>query len=93
MPKMQQGIKSVISSFFLTFLTNSRSVFLSVGVQDEKDFRDKLSPIFVALNFSLNPQSAADRYSLRPILNYQTAELIEQKVRTSVATDIPQCIM
>ncbi|XP_043081037.1 integrin alpha-5 [Puntigrus tetrazona] len=48
---------------------------------DEKDFRDKLSPIFVAFNFSLNPQAAADRYDLRPILNYQTAELIEQKAQ------------
>uniref|UniRef100_A0A8C1J005 Integrin, alpha 5 (fibronectin receptor, alpha polypeptide) n=1 Tax=Cyprinus carpio TaxID=7962 RepID=A0A8C1J005_CYPCA len=54
-----------------------------IYLRDEKDFRDKLSPIFVALNFSLNPQAAADRYGLRPILNYQTAELIEQKVHTS----------
>uniref|UniRef100_A0A671S2E4 Integrin alpha-5-like n=1 Tax=Sinocyclocheilus anshuiensis TaxID=1608454 RepID=A0A671S2E4_9TELE len=52
-----------------------------IYLQDEKDFRDKLSPIFVALNFSLNPQAAADRYGLRPILNYQTAELIEQKAQ------------
>uniref|UniRef100_A0A671N047 Integrin alpha-5-like n=1 Tax=Sinocyclocheilus anshuiensis TaxID=1608454 RepID=A0A671N047_9TELE len=52
-----------------------------IFLRDEKDFRDKLSPIFVALNFSLNPQAAADRYDLRPILNYQTAELIEQKAQ------------
>ncbi|XP_056113865.1 integrin alpha-5 [Rhinichthys klamathensis goyatoka] len=52
-----------------------------IYLRDEKDFRDKLSPIFVALNFSLNPQSAADRHGLRPILNYQTAELIEQKTQ------------
>uniref|UniRef100_A0A8C1ZRF3 Integrin, alpha 5 (fibronectin receptor, alpha polypeptide) n=1 Tax=Cyprinus carpio TaxID=7962 RepID=A0A8C1ZRF3_CYPCA len=52
-----------------------------IYLRDEKDFRDKLSPIFVALNFSLNPQAAADRYGLRPILNYQTAELIEQKAQ------------
>uniref|UniRef100_A0A673GF59 Integrin alpha-5-like n=1 Tax=Sinocyclocheilus rhinocerous TaxID=307959 RepID=A0A673GF59_9TELE len=52
-----------------------------IFLRDEKDFRDKLSPIFVALNFSLNPQAAADRYGLRPILNYQTAELIEQKAQ------------
>uniref|UniRef100_A0A9J8BJQ6 Integrin, alpha 5 (fibronectin receptor, alpha polypeptide) n=1 Tax=Cyprinus carpio carpio TaxID=630221 RepID=A0A9J8BJQ6_CYPCA len=52
-----------------------------IFLRDEKDFRDKLSPIFVALNFSLNLQAAADRYGLRPILNYQTAELIEQKAQ------------
>ncbi|XP_059397023.1 integrin alpha-5-like [Carassius carassius] len=52
-----------------------------IYLRNEKDFRDKLSPIFIALNFSLNPQAAADRYGLRPILNYQTAELIEQKAQ------------
>ncbi|XP_067301892.1 integrin alpha-5 [Pseudorasbora parva] len=52
-----------------------------IYLRDEKEFRDKLSPIFVALNFSLNPQSAADRHGLRPILNYQTTELIEQKAQ------------
>lgn len=85
---MHHGINSFIPSRFVTFLTNSRSVFL----QDEKEFRDKLSPIFVALNFSLNPQAAADVRGLRPILNYQTAQLIEQKVRTSGVTNIPQCL-
>lgn len=48
-----------------------------------------MSPIFVALNFSLNPQAAADRHGLRPILNYQTAELIEQKVRTFACCRYP----
>uniref|UniRef100_A0A8C1W5M3 Integrin, alpha 5 (fibronectin receptor, alpha polypeptide) n=1 Tax=Cyprinus carpio TaxID=7962 RepID=A0A8C1W5M3_CYPCA len=52
-----------------------------IFLRDEKDFRDKLSPIFVALNFSLNLHAAADGYGLRPILNYQTAELIEQKAQ------------
>lgn len=49
-------------------------------LQGEKDFRDKLSPIFVALNISLDPKAAADSHSLRPILNYQTTNVIEQKV-------------
>uniref|UniRef100_A0A672G165 Integrin, alpha 5 (fibronectin receptor, alpha polypeptide) n=1 Tax=Salarias fasciatus TaxID=181472 RepID=A0A672G165_SALFA len=54
---------------------------LQRSVRDEKDFRDKLSPIFVALNFSLDPKAAADSHSLRPILNYQTASVIEQKAQ------------
>ncbi|CAN9515672.1 unnamed protein product [Ophioblennius macclurei] len=52
-----------------------------IYLKDEKDFRDKLSPIFVALNFSLDPNAAADTHSLRPILNYQTANVIEQKAQ------------
>ncbi|XP_048097336.1 LOW QUALITY PROTEIN: integrin alpha-5 [Alosa alosa] len=48
---------------------------------DEKEFRDKLSAIYVALNFSLDPAAAADKHGLRPILNYQTTELIEQKAQ------------
>lgn len=53
---------------------------LNFVFQDEKDFRDKLSSIYVGLNFSLDPEAAADSQGLQPILNYQTANLIEQKV-------------
>lgn len=56
----------------------TKSYFL---IQDEKDFRDKLSPIIVALNFSLDPNATADSHGLRPILNYQTISVTEQKVR------------
>lgn len=48
--------------------------------QDEKDFRDKLSPIYVALTFTLDPAAPADSHGLRPILNYQTSNVIERKV-------------
>lgn len=49
-------------------------------LQDEKEFRDKLSPIYVALIFSLDPKAAVDSHGLRPILNYQTTNIYEQKV-------------
>uniref|UniRef100_A0AAR2LER1 Integrin alpha-2 domain-containing protein n=1 Tax=Pygocentrus nattereri TaxID=42514 RepID=A0AAR2LER1_PYGNA len=52
-----------------------------IYLRDEKEFRDKLSSIYIALNFSLHPQAAADKHGLRPILNYQTTELIEQKAQ------------
>ncbi|MEQ2178466.1 hypothetical protein GOODEAATRI_014272 [Goodea atripinnis] len=52
-----------------------------VNKADEKEFRDKLSSIFVALNFSLDPKAATDARGLRPILNYQTTNVIEQKVQ------------
>ncbi|MED6294954.1 Integrin alpha-5, partial [Characodon lateralis] len=52
-----------------------------IYIRDEKEFRDKLSSIFVALNFSLDPKAATDSRGLRPILNYQTTNVIEQKVQ------------
>lgn len=48
--------------------------------QDEKEFRDKLSPIYVALTFTLDPAAPADSHGLRPILNHQTSNVIERKV-------------
>nr|XP_061820810.1 integrin alpha-5-like [Nerophis lumbriciformis] len=52
-----------------------------IYLRDEKDFRDKLSSIFVALNFSLDPGAAADLHGLRPILNHRNANVIEQKAQ------------
>ncbi|KAK2851818.1 hypothetical protein Q5P01_008094 [Channa striata] len=52
-----------------------------IYLRDEKDFRDKLSPIYVALNFSLDPNAAADSHGLRPVLNYQTTNVYEQKAQ------------
>uniref|UniRef100_A0A665W2E8 Integrin, alpha 5 (fibronectin receptor, alpha polypeptide) n=1 Tax=Echeneis naucrates TaxID=173247 RepID=A0A665W2E8_ECHNA len=52
-----------------------------IYLRGEKDFRDKLSSIYVALNFTLDPKAAADSHGLRPILNYQTANVIEQKAQ------------
>uniref|UniRef100_A0A671VI66 Integrin, alpha 5 (fibronectin receptor, alpha polypeptide) n=1 Tax=Sparus aurata TaxID=8175 RepID=A0A671VI66_SPAAU len=52
-----------------------------IYLRDEKEFRDKLSSIYVALNFSLDPEAAADSHGLRPILNYQTTSVIEQKAQ------------
>uniref|UniRef100_A0A4W6FJU5 Integrin, alpha 5 (fibronectin receptor, alpha polypeptide) n=1 Tax=Lates calcarifer TaxID=8187 RepID=A0A4W6FJU5_LATCA len=52
-----------------------------IYLRDEKDFRDKLSSIYVALNLSLDPKAPADSHGLRPILNYQTTNVIEQKAQ------------
>ncbi|PWA31680.1 hypothetical protein CCH79_00006442 [Gambusia affinis] len=52
-----------------------------IYLRDEKEFRDKLSSISVALNFSLDPEAASDSHGLRPILNYQTTNVIEQKAQ------------
>ncbi|XP_042155863.1 integrin alpha-5 [Oncorhynchus tshawytscha] len=52
-----------------------------IYLRDDKEFRDKLSSIYISLNFSLDPQAAFDSHGLRPILNYKTTELIEQKAQ------------
>ncbi|XP_053296656.1 integrin alpha-5 isoform X1 [Pleuronectes platessa] len=50
-----------------------------IYLRGEEEFRDKLSPIHISLNFSLDPQAAVAEHGLRPILDYQTVQLIEQK--------------
>lgn len=55
------------------------TVLFSV-LQAEDEFRDKLSPIVISLNFSLDPQANGAQAAPRPVLNYQTEQLIEQKV-------------
>uniref|UniRef100_A0A8C6UYU1 Integrin subunit alpha 5 n=1 Tax=Neogobius melanostomus TaxID=47308 RepID=A0A8C6UYU1_9GOBI len=46
---------------------------------NEGGFRDKLSPIYISLNFSLDPQAPVDEHGLRPILGYHTEPLIQQQ--------------
>lgn len=67
------------TSVFKLHLTQPWYVFIFL-LQDEKDFRDKLSSIYVSFNYTLDPNAAADSHGLRPILNYQTTNIIEQKV-------------
>lgn len=57
-------------------------------LQSEGEFRDKLSPIYVTLNFSLDPLAPLDLHGLRPILKYQTTHLIEQKVCINYAIQL-----
>ncbi|XP_062271755.1 integrin alpha-5-like [Scomber scombrus] len=52
-----------------------------IYLRGEEEFRDKLSPIYISLNFSLDPQAPVDQHGLRPILNYQTEQLIQQKAQ------------
>ncbi|XP_019941833.2 integrin alpha-5-like isoform X2 [Paralichthys olivaceus] len=52
-----------------------------IYLRGEEEFRDKLSPIYISLNFSLDPQSTVAEHGLRPILDYETEQLIEQKAQ------------
>ncbi|XP_063071491.1 integrin alpha-5-like isoform X1 [Engraulis encrasicolus] len=52
-----------------------------IYLRGEKEFRDKLSPIVISLNYSLDPRAPVDQHGLQPILNYQSSQLIEQKTQ------------
>ncbi|TDH14482.1 hypothetical protein EPR50_G00044530 [Perca flavescens] len=52
-----------------------------IYLRSEEEFRDLLSPIFISLNFSLDPHAPVDQHGLRPILNYETEQRIEQKAQ------------
>ncbi|XP_068777719.1 integrin alpha-5 [Struthio camelus] len=52
---------------------------MKIYLRNETEFRDKLSPIHVALSFGLDPQAPADPHGLQPILDYRTRTRIEQK--------------
>nr|XP_020502996.1 integrin alpha-5-like [Labrus bergylta] len=52
-----------------------------VYLRGEEEFRDKLSPVYISLNFSLDPHAPVDQHGLRPILNYQTEQPVEQKAQ------------
>lgn len=46
---------------------------------NEGEFRDKLSPIYISLNISLDPEAPTDEQGLRPILDHHTKELVQQR--------------
>ncbi|XP_072238998.1 integrin alpha-5-like [Leuresthes tenuis] len=71
---------SLVKTFNLTkgeSLCHESKIYLRA----EDEFRDKLSPIYISLNFSLDSQSPLDQHGLSPILNYQTEQCIEQKAQ------------
>uniref|UniRef100_A0AAX7VJ75 Integrin alpha-2 domain-containing protein n=1 Tax=Astatotilapia calliptera TaxID=8154 RepID=A0AAX7VJ75_ASTCA len=71
---------SLVKTFNLTNrkpLCHNSNIYL----RPEEEFRDKLSPIYISLNFSLDPQAPLDQHGLRPILNYETEQLIKQKAQ------------
>ncbi|XP_074836404.1 integrin alpha-5 isoform X1 [Carettochelys insculpta] len=54
---------------------------MKIYLRNESEFRDKLSPIHVALSFGLDPLAPADEHGLQPILNYLTRNYMEQKAQ------------
>ncbi|XP_029422432.1 integrin alpha-5 isoform X2 [Nannospalax galili] len=54
---------------------------MKIYLRNESEFRDKLSPIHIALNFSLDPKAPTDSHGLQPVLHYQTKSRIEDKAQ------------
>nr|XP_003405118.1 integrin alpha-5 [Loxodonta africana] len=54
---------------------------MKIYLRNESEFRDKLSPIHITLNFSLNPQASMDSHGLQPVLHYQSKSRIEDKAQ------------
>uniref|UniRef100_A0A2K5KLJ1 Integrin alpha-5 n=1 Tax=Cercocebus atys TaxID=9531 RepID=A0A2K5KLJ1_CERAT len=54
---------------------------MKIYLRNESEFRDKLSPIHIALDFSLDPQAPVDSHGLRPALHYQSKSRIEDKAQ------------
>ncbi|XP_006883991.1 PREDICTED: integrin alpha-5 [Elephantulus edwardii] len=54
---------------------------MKIYLRNESEFRDKLSPIHIALTFSLDPQAPVDSHGLQPVLHYQSKNRIEDKAQ------------
>ncbi|XP_023584857.1 integrin alpha-5 [Trichechus manatus latirostris] len=54
---------------------------MKIYLRNESEFRDKLSPIHITLNFSLDPQAPVDSHGLQPVLHYQSKSRIEDKAQ------------
>ncbi|XP_051865531.1 integrin alpha-5-like isoform X2 [Pristis pectinata] len=54
---------------------------LKIYLLEEHKFRDKLSLIHIALNFSLDPRNPTDDHGLQPILSYSTSDYLVQKAQ------------
>ncbi|XP_067832905.1 integrin alpha-5-like isoform X2 [Heptranchias perlo] len=54
---------------------------LKIYLREEHEFRDKLSLIHIAMNFSLDPRTPADNHGLQPILSYSTSDYLAQETQ------------
>ncbi|XP_038611762.1 integrin alpha-8 [Tachyglossus aculeatus] len=55
-----------------------------VYLRDETEFRDKLSPIHISLNYSLDQSTAAGGLTVKPILNYYRPTVVKEQAHILV---------
>lgn len=51
--------------------------------QDETEYRDKLSPIGISLNYSLDESTFSNGFAVNPVLNYYQESIVGEKVWVS----------
>lgn len=72
----------VLSSFDIEALFLSLSSFGSLSLlQDDSEFRDKITPIAAFMEYSLDYKTAADKTGLLPILDQSTPTNITKQVQ------------
>lgn len=71
----------------------SRTLEVSLCTQDDREFRDKITPISVAMEYQLDYQQAADSTGLKPILDTAAPSNVTKQVsvQVSVATAPEVC--
>lgn len=63
----------------------SRTLKVSLCTQDDRDFRDKITPISVAMEYQLDYQQAADPTGLKPVLDTAAPSNVTKQVSVQVS--------
>lgn len=62
---------------------------VSVCTQDDREFRDKITPISVVMEYQLDYQQAADATGLKPVLDTAAPSNVTKQVSVQVSTATP----
>ncbi|XP_071990781.1 integrin alpha-5 [Engystomops pustulosus] len=89
---LKSGLPHLTQSVLLHNGGQEKCSEMKIYLKNESEFRDKLSPIFISLNFSLDAQAPTDAHGLLPIFNYQTKNYIEQKAQIQLDCDNNICV-
>lgn len=61
-------------------------------LQDDRDFRDKITPISVVMEFSLDLQRAADPTGLQPIIDPAAPSNLTKQVSVCLSVRLSACL-
>lgn len=89
---LKSGLPHLTQSVLLHNGGQEQCSEMKIYLKNESEFRDKLSPIFISLNFSLDAQAPTDAHGLLPIFNYQTKNYIVQKAQIQLDCDNNICV-
>ncbi|KAM9319904.1 integrin alpha-5 [Gastrophryne carolinensis] len=89
---LKSGLPHLTQNILLHNGGQERCSEMKIYLKEESEFRDKLSPIFVSLNFSLDTRAPPDAHGLLPVFNYKTKNYIEQKAHIQLDCDNNICV-